>query len=362
MQQLRGLPLMTIVYGWGTPAAEEFLAAVSARLRPLDSYLLIPYEGSGDVPPAPSELEWATVLDVGHDSHRDMIGDPVGDLAFFPAAHESEVESAALAAESARVFIVRADGRHASAVADAGRQRQTAVYFMIADDDLRVAPTASPEDEELSPPRLDQPWLNDVGRELAELAERLADLPEAGRGSYGHYQRPFVTRSKTFRDAIRECVNSVPQHLSWDEDLVFLADRHRWPAWAVECLPRLYVPLGEPAGRTVSALLSHHIYHTLLSRDVSAVVRELCGGRFYLVRVERDAAVFVEDVAPDFESFLQKRESSSENELLCAAVNIASVHHEKYINEGDARQRVSSRVHEHLLREARAPAPLELVG
>jgi hypothetical protein len=358
-QQLRRLPLTTIIHGWGTPPAEDFLAAASARLHELDSYILIPYETSEAVPPAPPELGRAVVLDANHDSHRRMIEDPIGDIFFFPAAREAEVAAADLATASARAIFVKAGGEHADAVADVGRKQQTAVYFWIERGDLSAPPVGElPGGAGAALPRLEQPWFDNFGRELRELSARLEALPNPSDNGV-HHRRLTFTRTKIFRSLLDECRSREQEHSAWDEDrwhedLVLLADRHQWPAWAVGSLPRLWVPLGERAGQTANALLWHHIYNTIPPDYKSEVVQVLCSGQFYMVRMSDEAAALVRHVTLVYESIMREREFSSPSELLCSAVEFANTQHERDFRMQNERLRVSSWVHHELLRVANA--------
>ena len=81
LQQVGGLPIKTIIHGWPTEPAKDFLATLAALLRPVDSFMLVP-NGAISQPPPP-ELERAFVVDLGKDSHLRTYRNSTFDILFF---------------------------------------------------------------------------------------------------------------------------------------------------------------------------------------------------------------------------------------------------------------------------------------
>ena len=72
------------------------------------------------------------------------------------------------------------------------------------------------------------PVLNAIGSALNALALKCERAPN---------------RRQRFRALIQHVKATHVQRPSWDLDLIMLAYEYKWPLWAVESLPRLYIPL-----------------------------------------------------------------------------------------------------------------------
>ena len=73
-----------------------------------------------------------------------------------------------------------------------------------------------------------EPALYAIGKALGRMATHVEKEPDC--------------RLK-FQSLISRIVETYPGRSNWDQDLIYQADKNQWPSWAVECLPRLYVPL-----------------------------------------------------------------------------------------------------------------------
>jgi hypothetical protein len=287
-----------------------------------------------------------------------MLQDPIGDLVFFPAACEMEVTWASQAAASARVIIVSGRGRHTASIVDAVRERQVVTYLWEGKQNLRTPPMEEFADgQTISPAQLDQPWLDSIGRDLAELVERIDHFPSTPRSKNRRGLAAPSMRTMVLQNAIQKYIESRPQHPTWNKDLLLLANRYGWPAWAVECLPCLYISLGDQPGGLSEAFVWCQIYDHIPEGTEHTIIHRLCRGQFYLVRLDKDAAAIVRDIAPVFEYIRQEKEFSSWSERLCVAVEYASLQHEKDLLLGSERVMESSRVHVNLLRAAHVAQP-----
>jgi len=76
-----------------------------------------------------------------------------------------------------------------------------------------------------SPARRGEPSMKAIGEALHGMAAPLEDNPE---------------RRPQFRALIQRVKETFPDRATWDFDFVTLADKHHFPGWAVECLPRLF--------------------------------------------------------------------------------------------------------------------------
>ncbi|HYU30913.1 MAG TPA: hypothetical protein VEW48_02015 [Thermoanaerobaculia bacterium] len=84
-----------------------------------------------------------------------------------------------------------------------------------------------------------EPYMDAIGKALREMAAHLEDNPE---------RRPQL------RGLIQRVKETYPDRATWDYDLLALADKHHFPGWAVECLPRLFF-VRKGAGKTRTILL-----------------------------------------------------------------------------------------------------------
>lgn len=141
----------------------------------------------------------------------------------------------------------------------------------------------------LMPPSADkrgEPALDAIGNALKAMARYLEQA---------HDRRP------EFRSLINRVVDTYPGRPPWDIDLVMQADKNRWPTWAVECLPSLYIPLGAQTDGHESALIWHYIVACIPGGYDYEVVKELCDGHILEVTMAAKTVKFGRFIVPMFE-------------------------------------------------------------
>jgi hypothetical protein len=152
-----------------------------------------------------------------------------------------------------------------------------------------------------SPSTRGEPALTAIGRALATIARHLEDLP---------------TRAWEFRELIAKLVQTYPGRPQGDLELVWQADKHAWPWWAVEALPKLWIPTRPDSRSATVTLLSRTILECLPGDESYAVARELCRGTVVEVVLDEKAAQLVRRIAPIFEEKRRENPLSSRRALL----------------------------------------------
>lgn len=132
----------------------------------------------------------------------------------------------------------------------------------------------------------DAPALNVIGKALGGIAQKLDKEP---------------TRRTKLRTLISRAIETYPGRPTWDQDLINQADQHQWPGWAVECLPNLYVRLAALPKNGERGLLWHYITACIPQTYEHRVVKKLCNDHVVEIELSKEAARFVEQIAPVFE-------------------------------------------------------------
>jgi hypothetical protein len=145
------------------------------------------------------------------------------------------------------------------------------------------------------------PKLAEACSGLARLG--LRDLDSVGKWLKAEAERFERARNRRpqLRMSIDKLVNAYPNRPTWDNDLVRQAHKNQWPAWAVEGLPSLYIPLPALSDRGEKALLWHYILACVPRSYKYEVTAELCDGHVIEADLTEEAAAFVRSIAPTFE-------------------------------------------------------------
>ncbi len=130
-----------------------------------------------------------------------------------------------------------------------------------------------------------RPALDAIGAALAAMAV--------------HLERKR-TRRVEFHSLLNRVLHTYPGRPTWNSDLVYQADNHYWPGWAVECLPKLFIPQAtlDPDEPDVRALIWHYIPACLPTSCKYEVREKLCNGHVLEVSLSRQAYAFVQSIAP----------------------------------------------------------------
>lgn len=89
---------------------------------------------------------------------------------------------------------------------------------------------------------------------------------------------------------------TYPGRPTWEKDLLLQADLNQWPAWAVACLPSLFVENGRPESSARQTFFMWQILVPFLRRHgytLEQETREYCGGVVVPVRLTEGAIAFL---------------------------------------------------------------------
>ncbi len=133
-------------------------------------------------------------------------------------------------------------------------------------------------------------------------------LEAIGRAQYcmSQHLKHEHDRRPEFRRLIARALQTYPGRPTWEIDLLNQADQHRWPGWAVECLPSLYIRSGKTADGPQTAYVWHYICACVPEEYDYEIHSELCGGLVFDLKVTADTGEFLRSIAPRFE-FLRLR-------------------------------------------------------
>lgn len=126
-----------------------------------------------------------------------------------------------------------------------------------------------------------KPAMDAIGRALRLTASR--------------WQEDAEKRLK-HRALICKVEDTYPSRPSWPLDLVYAADTHEWPKWAVDCLPSLHIRL-----ETNTSITWHYLAACIPYSLEYDVIKKLCGDQVYELRMAEGTIAFLEKNAPTFE-------------------------------------------------------------
>lgn len=148
---------------------------------------------------------------------------------------------------------------------------------------------------------LGEPAINEIGGALKIRTKHL----EQEKG-----------RRHVFLSLIMKSVEAYPGRPSWSFDLVMQADEKQWPAWAVECIPNLYIPLEQVTGEKNRALIWHYILACVPRSYEYEVINQLCKGHVLEIRLSEQTALFIDYIAPYFERVRLRNQFPSERSMV----------------------------------------------
>jgi hypothetical protein len=116
--------------------------------------------------------------------------------------------------------------------------------------------------------------LNTVGAHLATLAKQLT---------------PATQPRSAFRSALAGLIPTFGTRPRWDEDLLRLADRFKWPKWAVQTLPFLYVRTATDEQQRATALVWRPLLEWIDNRETYLTGSgKMCGGEIWEVLLPQE--------------------------------------------------------------------------
>jgi hypothetical protein len=116
------LPLTVVIHGWGTNPAAAFYDALLPWLRREDALWFVP--GGGEI----SEMEEGVLFDLERETDRRTYDNLVGDILFFPALDESEVERVGGWKYRARAVLVDKGGSQKENIIRTGLEIKLMMY------------------------------------------------------------------------------------------------------------------------------------------------------------------------------------------------------------------------------------------
>lgn len=322
--QTSNLPLTILILGWGTDSSRMFFDKLEKTIVPADAVWLLPLkpaktlnEGQGhlfptidpklEIPAGPtaqsdsSLIDKAIILDLDTDSDRRIYKSLVIDLAFFPANEEHESSQVVEFNQRTGVILVDRNGVHQEAVFTAAANLQKYQWqaeegkLPAIDVELSTVITAA----------------NTSSSEIELIGEELTHLVD--------YYAQIFERRPAFRSDIREVENRYADRARLAEGLIRQADVHEWPEWAIDSLPRYYVP-----SESGTALIWYLVHACTPKQHRPTVIGKLCREHFLEVRIEDESArFFMESIARTFEEHTHGFPYPSERSFRVGAINNA---------------------------------------
>ena len=119
--------------------------------------------------------------------------------------------------------------------------------------------------------RAGEPALTAIGAALSRMTEYL---------TAAHFQE----RKPRFQDLLTLVEDTYPSR-SWPARWIRLADEHRWPAWAVDCVPSLVVPIPPLGGPQQRLFIGNQIAEDRIPELLDGMETALCDGHVLEVTV-----------------------------------------------------------------------------
>ncbi|MBS1787715.1 MAG: Gfo/Idh/MocA family oxidoreductase [Acidobacteria bacterium] len=229
--QVGGLPISMLAHNWKSNVTFEFLSKVMPLLIRDDVVWLVLPDFSPDnslrvgaeekIRNRGHSIEIDESKEIDLRIHKNLITD----LLFFPALAKEEVDQIAKYKARSQVIVIDELGPFHDPLQQKAMDLGLIVYCwkqppqLQSEMSLPVVNGVNPLLETVDP-------LEEIGRSLAEIAGQLENI---------------ANRRLAFRSRLLEVIDSNPRRATWAEDLA--GQSRLWPPWAVECLPRFYIPL-----------------------------------------------------------------------------------------------------------------------
>jgi hypothetical protein len=288
-EELGRLPLTIMIHNWGSESAQTFLDVLDPWLQRGDAIWLIPIEEVKITTPLP-ELEGVVMLNLNRPIDQRIYSNLLADIVFFPAEDEAEATHDAQSMRPSRAILVDRSGTQdaVDTVTARALSLKLVTYLWNGAEsvaELKDAESAgdAPATEAAAPLDLDE-----LGLRLKNIASHLEKL---------------IFRRSSFRARLKELTDNaeIPDR---GEALVRQAHLHRWPQWAVECLP-CYIPLQSYPDGGKRALVWKYVIDCLPSSDTYQSVEKFCDDQILLVHMRAEVIEYVESFGHIFEECLR---------------------------------------------------------
>jgi hypothetical protein len=326
--------LSIIIYGWGSQLAVDFLNILSRPRPPRllqkgDALWLIriaresgtaspPNKDEKIIATAPLALEGAVMLDLTQKKDLRIYENLTADLVFFPGLSPDEAERARKFASRARAVIIDPRGEHGPAIKQVGNVIQLPIINGF--NEATSLPSGLNVTEAQSIESIGTYGKFDaqtIGKTLKDIAERLENEPNC---------------RVEFRSSILKVLDAYSDHPAIKAELVRQADVYRWPIWAVQCLPQLYVPLGTLENGRIRILVWKYLCESVPESYPYEITEQLCQGQFFEVEVPAQTTKILKVMAPSFEKNLQGlSQADTGDRLVLVAVHEAMLEIERWL-------------------------------
>ena len=212
-------------------------------------------------------LERAVLLDLTKVKHQRIYENLPADLVFFPGSNPDEVEEAKKFAGRARMAVIDQRGAQAQTLMRTGEEIQLPVVSWHRKNRLEQSVGVAAEAQAAEAADAQELDVEELVRTLKDIAGRL--------------QNELSSRDE-FRSSILEVLDAYPGYEMLSAELVRQADAQQWPTWAVECLPKLYIPLETMENGDVRILVWRYIIDCIpASYPPCHITQSLCREQFY---------------------------------------------------------------------------------
>lgn len=298
-RQAGNLPLTVIVHQPASPSATAFLDHLrqSRGLDDADDAYWLAASGRADVGGLPA-FKGGVVLDLLVEQDHRLYCNLLADIVFFPCFAEWEQHLASDLGGRAHAVVFDQFGANSAAVAEVleaseiaaeewpnGPPPRPLVCRWSGGEKLEAVGGERRSRERDTTKRLD---LAAVGRDLERKALLLQSEPD---------------RRGQFHTLLDNLLSARRDRSTWAEDLIRQADKHAWPAWAVQSLGALFTPLKTLGGQRRSAFVWAPLIPAVPA-DARKVLRHLCNGEVLLAHLPAAAAALLAEIQQRFDSYL----------------------------------------------------------
>jgi hypothetical protein len=240
---------------------------------------------------SPLALEKAVLLNLMQPKDRRIYENLTADLVFFPGLSLDEADEAKRFAGRARIVVIDKRGEHAQTLMKVGEEVQLPLISWIKKNRLEqcVIVEAEAQLAEAADAQIERD-VEEIGRMLKEMAERLENESNS---------------RDEFRSNILKVLDAYPSSAMLSAELVRQADVRQWPTWAVECLPKLYIPLETLENGHTRLLVWRYIIDCVPESYPYQITNTLCQGQFLEADAPTQTTDFLKVIAPSFEKNVQ---------------------------------------------------------
>jgi hypothetical protein len=321
-KHVMNLPLTIIVHGWGDERAKKFLDIITKPRKKRDALWLVATESGGEQSPdAVTSIEGSVLLNLRQPDDRKVYSNLMSDIVFFPAVSESELQQAREFKHRTQAMVIDGNGRFSRLFLNIPDDEGLMFCVWSKDgilshcDEFKASPVSTPRGGLQESFDIDK-----VGEELKEQIDYLDN----------EYARRLKLRAR-----INEIIEQFPGKSDWSEDLIMQAIKYDWPSWALECLPKLYVPIGGKSKGGKVAFVWRQILVCAPPKMKYERMSELCNGEVFKIKMSPKAEKVIAEISRIFEESLTTFPFANEQSFQNGAINNALQDVEDYLRPID---------------------------